>query len=82
MLLQEHVKLSRMLTSQPLLLQSTCFKLTIPIIDKTAIPDENNAQVCPQIYPHLTDKVIRDNNWTFRAILKAITGTESNHTAL
>ena len=54
---------------------------TIPVIDKTSTPDVINYQACPEIHPHLRDKVTGDGHCGFRALSKSITGTESNHAA-
>ena len=54
----------------------------IPILDESAIPDDNSYEVCYEIWPHLLDRVVGDGHCGFRALSKSITGTESNHAAL
>ena len=53
----------------------------IPIIDRTSTPDCINSQTCPEIHPHVLDRVTGDGHCGFRALSKSITGTESNHAA-
>lgn len=51
------------------------------IIDRNANPDLTTYEECPEINPHLLNRVIGDGHCGFRALSKAITGTEVNHIA-
>ena len=53
----------------------------IPFVDRISAPEPRHFVVCTEIIPHLLDKIIGDDHCGFRALSKATTGTENNHTA-
>ena len=55
---------------------------SIPIEDRSANPRPINSVQCQEIYPHVLDKVTGDGHCGFRALAKAITGTDANHAAI
>ena len=54
---------------------------SIPIVDRSHTPEPTNSAACPEIHPHLLDRVIGDGHCGFRALSKSITGTETNYSA-
>ena len=50
--------------------------------NKLSTPARVRHVCCDEIAPHTRDNILGDGNCLFRAILKELTGTEENHTAV